>query len=79
MSRAASGYDTGVTLVCAPAGAVLVSDAYFPFADSIAAAAARGITVAVEPGGSIRDAEVVAAARAAGISLLFTSVRHFRH
>ncbi len=60
-------------------GAVLVSDAYFPFADSIEMAAEKGITVAVEPGGSIRDEEVIAAAEKLGLSLLFTGMRHFRH
>jgi len=58
---------------------VLLSDAYFPFADSITVAADNGIAVVVEPGGSVRDDEVVAAAQEAGISLLFTGVRHFRH
>ncbi len=61
------------------AGAVLLSDAFFPFADSIETAAAHGITVVVEPGGSLRDDEVTAAAEARGLSLLFTGVRHFRH
>jgi phosphoribosylaminoimidazolecarboxamide formyltransferase / IMP cyclohydrolase len=62
-----------------PSGALLVSDAFFPFADSIEAASLHGIAAAVEPGGSVRDDEVIAAAQKAGISLLFTSVRHFRH
>jgi len=60
-------------------GAVLVSDAYFPFADSIEAAAKHGITVFVEPGGSIRDDEVIQKAKECGVSLLFTGMRHFRH
>jgi len=62
-----------------PAGAVLLSDAFFPFADSLERAAAAGIRVVVEPGGSIRDPEVIEAARKSGLSLLFTGVRHFRH
>ncbi len=60
-------------------GAVLLSDAFFPFADSVEIAAQNKITVMVEPGGSIRDDEVIEKAEEAGISLLFTGMRHFRH
>jgi phosphoribosylaminoimidazolecarboxamide formyltransferase/IMP cyclohydrolase len=60
-------------------GAVLVSDAFFPFADSIETAAKHNISVVVEPGGSIRDDKVIAAAKENNISLLFTGVRHFKH
>ena len=60
-------------------GSVLASDAYFPFFDGMATAAAAGIAAAVEPGGSVRDAEVVAVADAAGMALVFTGERHFRH
>jgi phosphoribosylaminoimidazolecarboxamide formyltransferase/IMP cyclohydrolase len=60
-------------------GAVLLSDAYFPFADNIEFAAQQQISVAVEPGGSVRDDEVIAAAEKHNISLLFTGMRHFRH
>lgn len=60
-------------------GAALASDAFFPFADAIEVAAEAGITCVVEPGGSIRDQEVIDAANAAGIALVFTGVRHFRH
>ncbi len=60
-------------------GSVLVSDAFFPFADSIETAAANGIGIVVEPGGSVRDEEVIAKAEEKNISLLFTGVRHFRH
>jgi phosphoribosylaminoimidazolecarboxamide formyltransferase/IMP cyclohydrolase len=60
-------------------GSVLASDAYFPFFDGMAAAAAAGITAAVEPGGSVRDPEVIAIADAAGMALVFTGERHFRH
>lgn len=60
-------------------GAVLLSDAFFPFADSVEIAAQNKITVMVEPGGSIRDNEVIEKAEEAGISLLFTGMRHFRH
>lgn len=61
------------------AGSALASDAYMPFADNIEVAAQAGIAAIVQPGGSIRDEEVVAAADAAGVAMLFTGVRHFRH
>lgn len=60
-------------------GAVMASDAFFPFADSIEAARAAGITAIIQPGGSVKDPEVIAAADAANIAMIFTSVRHFRH
>jgi len=60
-------------------GSVMGSDAFFPFADSIETAATYGITAVIEPGGSIRDGEVVAAAKRLGIWLFFTGMRHFRH
>ena len=60
-------------------GSVLASDAFFPFFDGMATAAAAGITAAIEPGGSVRDAEVIAIADAANIALVFTGERHFRH
>jgi phosphoribosylaminoimidazolecarboxamide formyltransferase/IMP cyclohydrolase len=60
-------------------GAVLASDAFFPFPDSIDLIARAGIAAIVQPGGSKRDAEVIAAADAAGIAMTFTSRRHFRH
>lgn len=60
-------------------GAVLVSDAFFPFADSVEAAAEHKIAVMVEPGGSVRDNEVIDKAEETGISLVFTGMRHFRH
>ncbi|HEX7102462.1 MAG TPA: bifunctional phosphoribosylaminoimidazolecarboxamide formyltransferase/IMP cyclohydrolase, partial [Nitrolancea sp.] len=61
------------------AGSALASDAYFPFADNIEVAAAAGITAIIQPGGSVRDAEVIEAADNAGIAMLFTGTRHFRH
>lgn len=61
------------------AGAAMASDAFFPFADGIAAAAAAGVTAVIEPGGSVRDAEVIAAADRLGLALVFTGARHFRH
>lgn len=60
-------------------GAVLASDAFFPFADSIAEAVKAGVKAIVQPGGAMRDAEVITAADEAGIVMIFTGVRHFRH
>jgi phosphoribosylaminoimidazolecarboxamide formyltransferase/IMP cyclohydrolase len=60
-------------------GAALGSDAFFPFPDGIEAAAAAGVTAVAQPGGSVRDDEVIAAADKLGIAMVFTSVRHFRH
>ncbi len=60
-------------------GSVVASDAFFPFADGLIAAVNAGATAAIQPGGSIRDAEVIAAADAAGIAMVFTGMRHFRH
>ncbi len=62
-----------------PAGSVLASDAFFPFADGPDLAIEAGITAVIQPGGSIRDDEVVAAADAAGIAMVMTRRRHFRH
>lgn len=60
-------------------GAVLASDAFFPFADGLEAAIAAGARAVIQPGGSVRDAEVIAAADAAGVAMVFTGMRHFRH
>lgn len=60
-------------------GSVMASDAFFPFRDGIDAAAAAGITAVIQPGGSMRDDEVIAAANEANIAMVFTGVRHFRH
>jgi len=60
-------------------GSVVASDAFFPFADGLEAAVAAGATAVIQPGGSIRDNEVIAAADAAGIAMVFTGMRHFRH
>jgi phosphoribosylaminoimidazolecarboxamide formyltransferase/IMP cyclohydrolase len=57
----------------------VASDAFFPFADGLEAAAAAGVTAVIQPGGSIRDAEVIAAADKAGLAMVFTGMRHFRH
>ena len=60
-------------------GSVVASDAFFPFADGLEAAVAAGATAVIQPGGSMRDAEVIAAADAAGIAMVLTGMRHFRH
>jgi phosphoribosylaminoimidazolecarboxamide formyltransferase/IMP cyclohydrolase len=60
-------------------GAVMASDAFFPFADGLEAGIAAGITAVIQPGGSRRDDEVIAAADKAGIAMVFTGLRHFRH
>ncbi|GBQ27048.1 bifunctional phosphoribosylaminoimidazolecarboxamide formyltransferase [Gluconacetobacter sacchari DSM 12717] len=60
-------------------GSVVASDAFFPFADGLEAAIAAGATAVIQPGGSIRDDEVIAAADRAGIAMVFTAMRHFRH
>ena len=57
----------------------MASDAFFPFRDSIDAAAQAGIAAIIQPGGSIRDQEVIDAANEHGIAMVFTGVRHFRH
>ena len=60
-------------------GSVVASDAFFPFADGLIAAIEAGATAVIQPGGSMRDSEVIKAADDAGIAMLFTGVRHFRH
>ena len=60
-------------------GAVMASDAFFPFPDSVELAAEAGVTAVVHPGGSVRDADSLAAADAAGLALVVTGIRHFRH
>ncbi len=60
-------------------GAVMASDAFFPFPDGIEAAAAAGVTAVVEPGGSVRDEQVIEAANRLGLAMVFTGARHFRH
>jgi len=71
---AALGLETPPT-----SGSVVASDAFFPFADGLIAAADAGATAVIQPGGSVRDAEVIAAADAAGLAMVFTGMRHFRH
>jgi phosphoribosylaminoimidazolecarboxamide formyltransferase/IMP cyclohydrolase len=60
-------------------GSVVASDAFFPFADGLQAAVEAGATAVIQPGGSVRDKEVIEAADAAGIAMVFTGMRHFRH
>ncbi len=67
--------DEGLTV----AGAVMASDAFFPFRDGIDAAAEHGIAAIIQPGGSVRDDEVIAAANEHGLAMVFTGMRHFRH
>ena len=62
-----------------PTGSVMASDAFFPFRDGLEAAVEHGITAVIQPGGSKRDAEVIAAADEHGIAMVFTGMRHFRH
>jgi len=61
------------------AGSVLASDAFFPFPDGLEVAVAAGATAIVQPGGSVRDEEVIAAADRLGVAMILTGVRHFRH
>ena len=67
--------DAGLDLT----GSVLASDAFFPFRDGVNAAAAAGVKALIQPGGSIRDDEVIAAANEHGMAMVFTSRRLFRH
>ncbi|HEY1991034.1 MAG TPA: bifunctional phosphoribosylaminoimidazolecarboxamide formyltransferase/IMP cyclohydrolase, partial [Gammaproteobacteria bacterium] len=60
-------------------GCVMASDAFLPFRDSVGAAAHTGVSAIIQPGGSMRDKEVIAAADDAGIAMVFTGIRHFRH
>jgi phosphoribosylaminoimidazolecarboxamide formyltransferase/IMP cyclohydrolase len=60
-------------------GTVLASDAFFPFPDGVEEAAKHGITAVIQPGGSVKDADVIVAADRLGLAMVFTGVRHFRH
>jgi phosphoribosylaminoimidazolecarboxamide formyltransferase/IMP cyclohydrolase len=79
MSRVDSVKVGAMKAVLPLAGTVLASDAFFPFADGVEEAAKRGITAVIQPGGSVRDADVIAAADRLGLAMVFTGVRHFRH
>jgi phosphoribosylaminoimidazolecarboxamide formyltransferase/IMP cyclohydrolase len=67
--------DAGLSLT----GAVVASDAFFPFRDGLDVVADNGAVAVIQPGGSMRDAEVIAAADERGIAMVFTGIRHFRH
>ena len=73
-AAATAGWDAPRTI-----GSAVASDAFFPFADGLIAAAEAGATAIIQPGGSIRDAEVIAAADERGLAMVFTGMRHFRH
>jgi phosphoribosylaminoimidazolecarboxamide formyltransferase/IMP cyclohydrolase len=73
-AAATHGWDAPHTV-----GSAVASDAFFPFADGLISAAEAGATAVIQPGGSIRDDEVIAAANAAGLAMVFTGMRHFRH
>ncbi|HKX13533.1 MAG TPA: bifunctional phosphoribosylaminoimidazolecarboxamide formyltransferase/IMP cyclohydrolase, partial [bacterium] len=60
-------------------GTVVGSDAFFPFRDGLDEAARHGVTAVIQPGGSVRDEEVISAADEHGMTMLFTGMRHFRH
>ena len=60
-------------------GSVVASDAFFPFADGLLEAIEAGASAVIQPGGSMRDADVIEAADKAGIAMVFTSMRHFNH
>ncbi len=79
MSRVDSARIAAHKATSPTAGSVVASDAFFPFADGLEALVAAGARAVIQPGGSVRDAEVIAAADAAGVAMVFTGMRHFRH
>jgi len=79
MSRVDSVKVGAMKAVLPLAGTVLASDAFFPFADGVEEAAQHGITAVIQPGGSVRDEEVIAAADRLNLAMVFTAIRHFRH
>jgi phosphoribosylaminoimidazolecarboxamide formyltransferase / IMP cyclohydrolase len=79
MSRVDSVKIGAMKAVLPLAGTVVASDAFFPFPDGVEEAAKHGITAVIQPGGSLRDEEVIAAANRLGLAMVFTGVRHFRH
>ena len=74
MSTEAAGFPEVLTK-----GSVVASDAFFPFADGLIHAAEAGVTAVIQPGGSMRDDEVIAAANERGLAMVMTGMRHFRH
>jgi phosphoribosylaminoimidazolecarboxamide formyltransferase/IMP cyclohydrolase len=79
MSRVDSVKIGAMKAVLPLAGTVVASDAFFPFPDGVEEAARNGATAIIQPGGSVRDADVIAAADRLGLAMVFTGVRHFRH
>jgi phosphoribosylaminoimidazolecarboxamide formyltransferase/IMP cyclohydrolase len=79
MSRVDSVKLAGMRAQLPTAGAVMASDAFFPFRDGIDEAAKYGITAVIQPGGSMRDAEVIEAADEKSIAMVMTGMRHFKH
>ncbi|MCZ2150286.1 MAG: bifunctional phosphoribosylaminoimidazolecarboxamide formyltransferase/IMP cyclohydrolase [Bryobacterales bacterium] len=79
MSRVDSVRFGAMKAVLPLSGTALASDAFFPFPDGLEQAASHGVTAAIQPGGSVRDEEVIAAANRLGLAMVFTGVRHFRH
>jgi len=79
MSRVDAAKFGAMKAVLPLAGTVAASDAFFPFPDGLEAVAAAGATAVIQPGGSVRDAEVIEAANRLGVAMVFTGVRHFRH
>jgi phosphoribosylaminoimidazolecarboxamide formyltransferase/IMP cyclohydrolase len=79
MSRVDSVKIAAMKAILPLQGTVLSSDAFFPFADGLEEAAKHGITAVIQPGGSMRDDEVIAAANRLGLAMVFTGIRHFRH
>jgi phosphoribosylaminoimidazolecarboxamide formyltransferase/IMP cyclohydrolase len=67
--------DAGLNL----GGSVIASDAFFPFPDALLAAADAGATAVIQPGGSVKDPDIIKAANDRGLSMVFTGIRHFRH
>jgi phosphoribosylaminoimidazolecarboxamide formyltransferase/IMP cyclohydrolase len=79
MSRVDAARFGAMKAVLPLAGSVAASDAFFPFPDGLEVVAQAGATAVIQPGGSVRDAEVIAAANRLGVAMAFTGVRHFRH
>jgi len=77
--KAAAAGEAAGTAGSPTIGSVVASDAFFPFADGLLAAIEAGATAVIQPGGSLRDAEVIAAADEANLAMVFTGMRHFRH
>ncbi len=79
MSRVDAAKFGAMKAVLPLAGTVAASDAFFPFPDGLETVAAAGATAVIQPGGSVRDAEVIEAANRLGMAMVFTGMRHFRH